>query len=295
MADEAQQHADAVVVGLAEETWPQLLRDFKDGVAQRCYHVDYSGELSSPMPRRDLFPAIGYLPVPSIIANRGCQNRCSFCVVHQGSYSRRVVRPIPEVIDEIQSLRTHRIMFLDPNLVSNREYARNLLGTLIPMKLKWMAAAPSNVVYDRELFELMVRSGCDGVLIGFESFSQASMDQSDKRFNQVSQYKEIVDKLHAHGIAVGGCFVLGFDNDTPDILMNTAQAVYDIGVDFPRYALLTPFPGSRLFAHFKNEGRLLTEDWSFYDSQHVVFQPRHMSAAHLQEIFTTLLPAKYIG
>jgi radical SAM superfamily enzyme YgiQ (UPF0313 family) len=289
MREEALQHADAVVVGLAEETWPQLLRDFKNGVVQRCYEARYHGELSCPAPRRDLFPRLGYLPIPTVIANRGCQNHCFYCVVNQGEYARPAVRPIPEVIDEIRGLRTHQVMFLDPNLVSDREYAKNLLEALIPLELKWMAPTPADIVYDRELFELMIRSGCNGVMIGFESFSQASLDRSGKKFNQVHRYKEIVRTLHTHGMAVLGCFMLGFDDDTPEILSRTAEIVYDIEIDLPRYALVTPFPGSHLFARLKSEGRLLTEDWSRYDSQHVVFRPQHMSPTQLQQIFSDIL------
>ncbi len=293
MPDEAQQHADAVVVGLAEETWPQLLRDFKAGVVQKRYHLRYTGELSCPPPRRDLFPRLGYLPMPTVIANRGCQNHCFYCVVNQGDYSRSVVRPIPEVIDEIRSLRARHFMLLDPNLVANREYAKNLLQALIPLKLKWMGLAPSDLTNDRELFGLLVRSGCEGVMIGFESFSQASLDHSGKQFNQVERYKATVKTLHEHGLTVSGCFVLGFDDDTPEILARTAEIVYDLNLDFPRYALLTPFPGSRLFTRLKAEGRLLTEDWSRYDSQHVVFQPKHLSPAQLQQIFSETIKQSF--
>lgn len=293
MPDEAQQHADSVVVGLAEETWPQLLRDFKAGVAQKRYHTRYSGELSCPPPRRDLFPRLGYLPMPTVQANRGCPNHCFYCVVNQGDYSRCVVRPIPEVIDEIQQTRARRIMLLDPNLFANREYAKELLQALIPLKLKWMALASSDVTHDRELFELIIRSGCEGVMIGFESFSQASMNHNGKKFNQVKRYKETVETLHQRGLAVSGCFVLGFDDDTPESLARTAETVYDLNIDFPRYALLTPFPGSRLFTRLKAEGRLLTEDWSWYDSQHIVFQPKHLSPAQLQQIFTDTIKQSF--
>lgn len=291
--DEAQQHADAVVIGLAEETWPQLLRDFRNGVVKKRYHARYTGELSCPAPRRDLFPRLGYLPLPTVLANRGCKNHCFYCVVNEAEYSRCVVRPIPEVINEIQSLRTHRIVFLDPNLTSDREYAKRLMQSLIPLKIKWMAPISADVVYDRELFELMQHSGCEGVLIGFESFSQISLNRNGKKFNQVNQYKEIVNTLHAHNMGVSGCFVLGYDDDTPEILARTAEFVYDIGVDFPRYALLTPYPGSRLFTRFKSQGRILTEDWSLYDSQHVVFRPNRMSANQLRQIFYNTLKQSF--
>ena len=120
-----------------------------------------------------------------------------------------------------------------------------------------------------------------------------SLNRSGKKFNQVNQYKDIVKILHANEIAVLGCFVLGFDDDTPEILSHTAEIVYDINVDLPRYALLTPFPGSHLFTRFKKEGQLLTEDWSLYDSQHVVFQPKHMLPARLQQIFSDTLKQSF--
>jgi radical SAM superfamily enzyme YgiQ (UPF0313 family) len=293
MPEEAQQHANAVVIGLAEETWPQLLRDLKRGAVKNRYHAEYTGELSCPVPRRDLMPRFGYLPAPTVIANRGCNNHCFYCVVNQGNYARCVVRPMAEVVNEIRDLHARHLLFLDPNPLSNREYAKNLFEALIPLKLKWMALAPSDVIYDRELFELFVRSGCEGLMLGLESFSQDSLDESGKTFSRVRQYKEIVKTLHAHRIVVSGCFVLGFDSDTPAILNTMAETVYDLEIDFPRYGLLTPFPGTLLFDQFKRNGRLITEDWSFYDSQRVVFQPKHMSPTELQQIFDNTLKQTY--
>lgn len=293
MPDEAQQHADSVVVGLAEETWPQLLRDLKEGVVKKRYHAGYTGELACPQPRRDLAPRLGYLPLPTVIANRGCCNHCLFCVVNQLDYARSVVRPVAEVVDEIRGLHTRHLLFLDPNPLSNRAYAASLFEALFPLKLKWMAPAPSDVIYDRELFELMVRSGCEGLMIGFESFSQDSLDENHKTANRVRQYQDIVKTLHAHQIVILGAFMLGFDSDTAEGLKDMAQAVCDLQVDFPRYGLLTPFPGSLLFAKYKADGRLLTEDWSFYDGQHVVFQPRHMSPSELQLTFNRTVTETY--
>ncbi len=293
MPDEAQQHADSVVVGLAEETWPQLLHDLKDGVVKKRYRAEYAGELACPQPRRDLAQRLGYLPLPTVIANRGCCNHCFFCIVNQLDYARTVVRPVAEVVDEIRGLHTRHLLFLDPNPLSNRAYAGSLFEALIPLKLKWMAPAPSNVIYDRELFELMVRSGCEGLMIGFESFSQDSLAENQKTANCVRHYQAIVKTLHAHQIVILGAFMLGFDSDTAEDLNNMAQAVCSLQVDFPRYGLLTPFPGSLLFAKFKADGRLLTEDWSFYDGQHVVFQPKHMSPGELQRIFRRTISQTY--
>ncbi len=284
MPEEAAQHADALAVGPGEKTWPQILRDFQNGTAQKIYQADYPPELSSPIARRDLLPRHRYLPIPTIIANRGCTNHCHYCPVHKVYGGQSVTRPIEEVIDEIKRLQTKKILLFDPSPTSNKEYAKNFFAALLPLKIKWFGLATTDVVYDRELFELFVRSGCEGLMFGFESLSQASMDKSGKPFNQVGQYKEVVEILHRHQITVLGCFVLGFDEDTPKSLARTAEIVEELNIDLPRYAVLTPFPGTNLFTRLKNQNRILTEDYSFYDSEHVVFQPEQMSATELQQI-----------
>lgn len=293
MPEEATKYADAIVVGAAEKTWPQLLRDFKAGAAQKVYRADDAAPLSSPIPRRDLQARFSYFPAPAILANRGCRNRCHFCSIHKVYGHSNAARSIAEVIAEIKYLNAKRIILLDPSPTSDKEYARNFFEALVPLKIQWLGAATTDVVDDSELFELMVRSGCAGLLMGFESLSQASMDNSGKLFNRVDKYKEVMEIIHAEGIAVLGCFVLGFDQDTGEDLAQMADLVADLKVDFPRYAILTPFPGTNLFARLKRQNRILTEDWSFYDGHHVVFRPKHMAPLDLQQVFYRTLQKTY--
>lgn len=284
LPEEAGQHADAIVVGLAEEPWPQLLRDWQAGTVRKTYHADHSRELSCPAPRRDLQGNRGYLPLAAIVANRSCKNNCEFCSVHRFLGRKGVTRPISEVVDEIRRLKPRGVMFYDPNLAADREYTSGLLEALIPLRLRWGGSATVDIIDDKELLDLAVRSGCEMLLFGLESFSQPSLNRSGKSFNQVSRYKEAVRITHEHGIGVLGCFVLGFDDDTKDGLKRTVEAVDDLGIDLPRYTVLTPFPGTRLFSRLEEEGRILTRDWSLYDTQHVVYQPKHLAAWELQQI-----------
>lgn len=285
MPEEAGQHAGAVVVGPGEKSWPQLLHDWQNNTPKKIYQMDYPHQLSTPPARRDLQAKfVYYLSAPAISANKGCLHRCQFCSIHKLYGAKSVTRPIPEVVDEIKRLNTKRILLLDPCLSADKAYTQQLLEALIPLNLKWAGADTIDTVYDPEFFDLMVRSGCEGLLIGFESLCQDSLNATGKPFNRVRQYKESIDILHANGIGILGCFVLGFDDDTPHNLEQTASLVDELGVDLPRYALLTPFPGTNLFTRLKKENRILTEDWSLYDTEHVVFRPKHMSPWELQQL-----------
>jgi radical SAM superfamily enzyme YgiQ (UPF0313 family) len=135
---------------------------------------------------------------------------------------------------------------------------------------------------DPELLELAGRSGCRGLLMGLESISPANLRQNHKGFNSPENYARVVERLHAHGIALQGCFVFGLDDDEPDVFARTADFAVEAGIDLPRFAVVTPFPNTPLYLRLEAEGRILTRDWELYDGQHVVFQPRRMTVRELQ-------------
>ncbi|HVE52764.1 MAG TPA: DUF4070 domain-containing protein, partial [Ramlibacter sp.] len=139
------------------------------------------------------------------------------------------------------------------------------------------------IAHDPELMQLIARSGCRGLLLGLETLSREGLGDARKKFNGSVDYAKLIADLHALGIAIQGCFVFGLDHDTPDVFESTAQFVIDNGIDLPRFALLTPFPGTPLHERLKQQGRLLTTDWELYDGQHVVFQPLHMTPKELAE------------
>lgn len=283
MPGEAQQHADAIVVGYAEESWPQLLRDFAAGRMQKRY--DQSPNLSLaglPFPRRDLFDTNLVNVAHTTEATRGCIYQCEFCVV-PAAWGKPIQKPVAEVVADIRQMGARRLIFLDLNLIADLDYAKELFTALIPLKLKWGGLATTTLAWDEELLDMAARSGCRGILIGFESLAQSSLNEMKKSFNARRDYHEVVRRLHDRGIAIMGCFVFGFDHDTLDTFDETVDFVLESKMDLPRYAILVPFPGTAVYRRLKAEGRILTENWGLYDGQHVVFQPRQMTADQLLE------------
>lgn len=281
LPNEASEHADAVIVGPGEASWPKLLGDYMSGKAKKIYRCSPSDSLLVPVPRRDLLPKGKYLSVPTVLANRGCSNCCEFCSIHKLWGCKNVTRPIHEVIDEIRLLNTKKILLLDPSPTSNRQYAKELFNALVSLKIKWAGLSTMDTAYDDELLELMIRSGCEGLLVGFESLNQINLNMSRKAFNGVHRYKEAINKFHAGKISILGCFVLGFDHDTKEDFAVIPETIDELGIDIPRFSVLTPFPGTDLYNRLKHEGRILTEDWSLYDTEHVVFEPKNMAPDEL--------------
>ena len=284
MPGEAAQHADSVVVGYAEETWPQLLRDFAAGRMAAGYrqrpdfNLDHAG--SVPIPRRELLPGHLYTTRNTVEATRGCIHQCEFCVVPT-AWGGPLQRPVGDVVAEIRQLGSRQVLFLDLNLIADINYAKELFSALIPLKITWGGLATMNIARDDELLDLAARSGCRGLLLGFESLSTGSLAETHKPFNSRQDYYTVVQRLHERKIAIMACFVFGFDADNRDTFAETVDFIVTAGMDLPRYAILTPFPATPLFQRLKQEGRILTEDWSLYDGQHVVFQPRQLSPAEL--------------
>jgi radical SAM superfamily enzyme YgiQ (UPF0313 family) len=283
MPQEAQQHADAICVGYAEETWPQLLRDFAAGRMRPRYDQGHAFQLTNlPFPRRELLDSRHYLTHAVFEATRACAHDCEFCVVPTAWGRRQFQKPVGHVVEDIRRVGKRRIIFIDLNLISDRAYAAELFEALIPLRVRWFGLSTSLIGRDRKLMELMARSGCAGLLIGFESICEASLGDVRKRFNDPALYGALIRDLHALGISIQGCFVFGHDHDTTDVFDQTVQFAIDAAIDLPRFAILTPFPGTPLHQRLDREGRILTKNWELYDGQHVVFRPKGMTPHELQ-------------
>lgn len=280
--EDAQPHADSIVVGYAEEEWPRLLRDFAAGALQARYTQSPTLSLAGmPLPRRDLLPARKYLATDVFEATRGCVHSCSFCVVPHAWGLKPLQKPVDEVVREIRAKGARRAIFIDLNIIADREYARRLFEALTPLAIEWYGLATTLLCDDEPLLDLAARSGCRGLLMGFESLSKANLRASRKGFNAPDNYFQVVERLHERRISLQACFVFGLDGDTTDVFLDTARFAVEAKVDLPRFAIVTPFPGTRLYRELDGEGRILSRDWSLYDGQHVVFQPKNMSTAEL--------------
>ncbi len=284
--DDAAPHADAIVTGYAEETWPQLLRDFAAGRMAPRYQQRADFQLTDDnlrFPKRELHKRKNYITTAVVEATRGCIHDCDFCVVPSAWGRRPFEKPIEHVVEDVRRTGAKNVIFIDLNLISHPDYAKELFRALIPLRIHWYGLSTTRITRDPELLDLVVRSGCKGLLLGFETLSPDNLRSSKKGFNDPRNYKAIVKTLHERGISINGTFVFGLDQDTPDIFQRTAEFVIDAAIDLPRFAVATPFPGTTLFKRLEAEGRILTRDWSLYDGQHVVFQPARMTPQQLIE------------
>ena len=282
--DDAQPHADSIVVGYAEDEWPRLLRDFAAGRLRPRYVQAPGLSLAGrPFARRDLLPKNRFLTTDVFEATRGCIHNCDFCVVPSAWGRKPYQKPVEEVVEDIRRHGARKLIFVDLNLIADRDYAAALFRALIPLRVQWFGLTTVLLADDPPLLQLAARSGCRGLLLGFESIVPGNLRAASKGFNRPSHFKRVVQELHRAGIAVYGCFVFGMDHDTPDVFLETARFAVDARIDLPRFAIVTPFPGTPLFRRLESEGRILTRNWELYDGQHVVFQPSRMSVQQLQE------------
>jgi len=285
LPDEAAAHADAIVVGPAEDTWPKLLHDWHDGRMAERYQPERRPSLAGlPEPRRDLQKHLGYIMPNTVFATRGCGHRCDFCAVPAAGIGWQT-RPVGDVVSSVRATGARRIAFNDVNIVQDRDYAIELFEAMAPLGKKWGGLATTDVAHDPELLEAMVRSGCSYLLLGFESVSNHGLRDMRKSFNHPGGYRFVCDTLHRHGIAIQGCFIFGLDDDDPSVFDDTIEAVNELRIDIPRYALYTPFPGTAAYRRLEADGRLLHRDWWYYDTQHVVIQPLKLSPEQLERGF----------
>ena len=282
MPDEAQAHVDSVVVGYAEDTWPELLRDFAAGQLKPRYVMSPDLSLANrPFPKRELVKKHGYITTHVFETQRSCIHYCEFCVAPTAWGSKPFYKPVEDVIADIKQHYDRRIIFIDLNLINDRDYAAKLFEALIPLKVDWFGLTTTLLNRDKELLKLTARSGCSGLLMGFESVSRDNQKLMKKGFNSPDEYRAITDELHQYGITLMACFTFGLDNDTTDGFMQTARFAVEAAIDLPRYAIVTPFPGTALYKRLESEERILTRNWELYDAQHVVFQPKLMTPEQL--------------
>jgi radical SAM superfamily enzyme YgiQ (UPF0313 family) len=288
LPEEALGHADAVVAGEAEGVWPQVVSDAASGQLQRLYRAGKKTELTGlPRPRRDLFPRTehrGSAPVyVGIEASRGCPHDCEFCCSSQTMGRQYRVRPVQEVITEIESLDAPDFFFVDDALGLNREVGKKLFTEMIPLQRLWMGQGTVSLAEDVELLTLMRRSGCRGLLIGFESVQKGTQDEMKKIKNLKIDFYEAMRRLHGEGFGILGAFIFGFDYENKDVFEQTFEFIIKSCLDCVQLRILTPLPGTRLYTRLLNEGRLFEPDWWLrgYPPDTLLFQPKSMTADEL--------------
>jgi radical SAM superfamily enzyme YgiQ (UPF0313 family) len=280
--DEAGRHADSVVLGEADRLWPDLVQDFAHRRMKSRYHDPDPIDLTMlALPRRDLLDPKGYVIFNSVQTTRGCPFNCNFCSVTTMSGVKYRFRPVERVVEELQTLDSRFIYFVDDNIIGVPRRAKDLFKAFLPLKIRWASQVTINFSRDQELMQLARQSGCYGVFIGFETFSNKSIRDAGKGVNRPDEYLRDIDRIHRCGIKVWGSFIFGFDNDGLDVFRETLDFIEKSEMEFAQFSLLTPLPGTALFRQFEEEQRIVHKDWSKYDLGSIVFRHPLLTAQRL--------------
>jgi len=298
LPDEALEHCDAVVVGEAEGLWERVVADARRGALDRIYrHDTWPDFRTPPRPKRSVFPSRGYAPIQTVQTSRGCPFTCEFCSVTP-FFGRTLRQRDPvDVAEEFASLGHGIVLFADDNIAGYGERSRALFRELAHVKRMWVGQASLQGIQDPETLKLMAASGCHGLFIGFESVDRATLVACGKRQNDPEEYLNAVRRLHDHGIAIWASFVFGFDEDTPGVFESTVEFARKAGLFMASFGVLTPYPGTRLYARLQAEGRLDDDHWWLHDRRdgYPFFRPKGMSTEQLFEGWQNAWKGFYSG
>ena len=274
MPDECLQHAHSAVAGEAEYVWKDVLADTGKGKLKPVYQADRLTDMNDvPMPRRDLLSEPSWFAC--VQATRGCPNSCKYCYLPSVPWKKFRKRSLELVQEEIRQLKQSVLFFVDDNIFADRDYAVSIFDGIAKYRKAWSIQAPTTIGDDEALLDSMARSGCFNVQIGFQSFNKKSLQWAAVDHNVVDKYRGLVEKLHKRNILATGFFMFGFDSDGPDSFEGTAEMIKQIDLDDANLYILTPYPGTAMYAQFGREGRLLSgHERIHYGWSHAVFQPK---------------------
>ncbi len=281
---EAALHADTIFLGPGEDTFPRFLQDFAAGMPQRRYESPTRTLEALPPIRRDLIQRNRYLVPNSIVVSRGCPHHCSFCYKDtfftggRSFYTQRV----DAALAEIARLPGRHLYFLDDHLLGNPRFARELFRGMKGMGRVFQAAATVDSILRDDLIEEAAVAGLRSLFVGFETLSASGLADTGKRQNLGRSYRDVVRKLDGLGIMINGSFVFGLDSDDRDVFSRTVDWAVQSGITTATFHILTPYPGTALFAGMAAQDRIATRDWDLYDTRHVVYRPGRLSPEELK-------------
>jgi radical SAM superfamily enzyme YgiQ (UPF0313 family) len=287
MPQEAGSHADAVVIGSAEGQWGNVVRDAKAGKLSRTYQAEALPGLKLGRYDMELFRGKKYHPLLPIEFTRGCKFQCEFCTVSAFNKNTYTVRPVEAVIQEIKQSGTKRIFFVDDNILSDKGEAKKLFAALTPLKIKWGCQVSIDVAADAAMLDLMARSGCILLMIGFETLRNGNLSLMHKGSHRLADnYAPAINRIKDRGIMIYASFMFGYDFDTEEIFNQTLDFAIRHKFALVNFNTLNPMPGSQLYARMKKEGRLIDEHWWLdekFKYGEVMFIPRRMTPPQLKE------------
>jgi len=282
LPEEASRYADCVVIGEAEGVWETLIHDLQEGHLQKKYY-NPNPDLGKYIPKKfskrvnnRLFKLI------PILTSRGCPYNCDFCCVTNlfGAKIRHI--PIANVVRDIIDSKARNIIFLDDNIIGHKQYAKELFTALKPLKINWVGQASISFINDREMIKLAAESGCRALFIGIESVYEKQMRILPKMIKNIQNLERALKEIRKFHILIHASIIYGFDNDTLNVFDETVDFLIRNKVSTVSFNVLTPYPGTKTFQTLKMEGRLINDNWKYYDHNTVVFLPQNMTPYELQ-------------
>ena len=284
LPEEAIRHSDSVVIGEAEDTWRTLLDDFEHGRLQKFYKSNQPDVSHYPLPNRGLTPKSKSLfDVKPIVTTRGCPYDCDFCAVPKFFGRKLRSLPVEKVVSDIKASKGKIFLFLDDNIIGSPKYAKKLFKAIEPLNIKWVGQASMSFVKDTELMRLAAKSGCAVLFFGLESVSTDALKRMGKSIKLLQANEDAIKKIKDFGIVFHASMVFGFDEEDKSIFSESVEFLARNKISTVSFNILTPYPGTRVYDRLKKEGRLLTEDWKYYDHNTVVFKPKNMTPQELME------------
>ena len=284
--DEAIQHADAIAVGDAESTWPRMLEDFEAGNLGGIYQPPERTPAVAVRPDRSIFAGKRYVPLRLVQFSRGCRRACEFCAIRAFYSGGTRHRDVSDVVEELRQTGSRYVFFVDDNIASDKDAFESLLAAITPLRLRWTSQIDIRFADDPKLLELAKRSGCQSLVIGFESLSEKNLRQMGKPWNKVSTYEQQLARLRAAGIMVYGTFVFGYDDDDPGVFEKTVEFAIRERLFIANFNPLQPLPGTPLYDRLAAEGRLPMDRWWLSDSyswHEALIEPRGMTRQQLSD------------
>lgn len=262
LPEECLEHADAVIVGEAEDTWIAVIADLKDNSLKEKYISSSNVPLSEVKYDYSVFEGKKYNGVGLVQFSRGCKFNCEFCSIHAFYKDSVRCKETSVILNEIKGIKEKYIFFIDDNIFANEEKAREMFEALIPLNKKWFCQISIDAAGDVELLRLMKKAGCLVVLIGFESLDIDNLKLMGKGANiKNSNYNEIISNIYSCGLMIYGTFVIGYDHDSLQGVRDTVKFAIDNGFVIANFNPLMPMPGTALYERLKREKRLLHERW----------------------------------
>ncbi|HEY3378997.1 MAG TPA: radical SAM protein [Armatimonadota bacterium] len=284
LPDEAAQHADTIFLGPGEDTWPAFLADYRAGQPGSIYQSRSRTLCGQPRPRRDLLKRHLYLVPNALVVSRGCPHACDFCykeAFFQGGKSF-YTQPVDEALAEIARLPGRHLFFLDDHLFGNGQFARALFDGMRGMGRIWQAAGTVQSILQPGMLERATASGLRSLFVGFETLSTQNLRAQHKTQNIHHNYEAAIRRAHDLGVMINASFVFGMDDDDEDVFARTVAWAVEHGIETATFHILTPYPGTALYARMMAQGRITAQDWGRYDTRHVVFAPAKMTPATLE-------------